>query len=60
VVDGDIALADVTEAVAAGSEAMIGPFPAQHFAAHDGTGLADVTYSGVTSVTVAAIKLSQP
>lgn len=37
---------------------MIGPFPHEHFAASDG--LADITYSGVTGLTVAAVRVSQP
>ena len=38
---------------------MIGPFPADVFAAA-ADGLAAITYSGVTSLTIAAIKLTQP
>ncbi len=37
-------------AVGAGARARIGPLPAQRFAASDGLG--DITYSGVTSLTV--------
>lgn len=55
----DVAIADVAVAVPAGQDRVIGPFPAQFFA--DPTdGLADITYSAVTSVTVAAIQLKQP
>lgn len=36
--------------VAAGTRAKIGPLPAQRFAGTDGLG--DITYSGVTSLTV--------
>lgn len=42
--------------IPAGSEEMVGPFPANRFNASDGTGVA-VTYDGVTSLTVAAISL---
>mgnify|MGYP001562877003 CR=1 FL=1 len=38
---------------------IIGPFPADVFAAA-ADGLAAVTYSGVTSLTIAAFELSQP
>ncbi len=43
---------DVNDAVVvgAGARAKIGPFPAQRFQGSDG--LADITYSGVTSLTV--------
>lgn len=56
---GDIPLADVAVSVPNASERMIGPFPASHFA--DPTdGLADITYSGVTALTVAVVRLTQP
>lgn len=58
--DGDIALASDAVTVAAGAEALIGPFPPQAYSAVDGSGLADVTYSAVASVTVGAFSLSQP
>jgi hypothetical protein len=48
-------LHDSVTSVAAGAEAMIGPFDKQFFTAS--TGKASVAYSGVTSVTVAAIKV---
>jgi len=38
---------------------MIGPFPAEIFA-NSADGLCDLTYSGTTNLTVAALKLSQP
>ena len=59
-VDSDLALGNLVVTVANASEKMIGPFPAQLFVAADGSGLADVAYSAVTSVTVAAIRLNQP
>jgi len=49
------AIGDVTNSIGAGGDEFMGPFPAQHFAAADG--LADITYSGVTSVTVAVLKV---
>ncbi len=39
-----------TATVAAGARHKIGPFPAQRFGGNDGQG--DITYSGVTSLTV--------
>lgn len=56
----DVAEADVAVAVANGAEKMIGPFPASHFANPSDSGLAAITYSGVTSVTVAVLELVQP
>lgn len=54
-----LAVADVVVVVGAGAQIHIGPFPAEHFA--DPTdGLADMTYTGVTSVTVSAVRLSRP
>lgn len=51
------AIADTAVSVSAAGEAMIGPFPSRHYA--DPTdGIADISYSGVTSVTIAAIELS--
>jgi hypothetical protein len=41
--------------VPAGSEEMIGPFPVHRF--NSAAGSASITYSGVTSLTIAAIKL---
>lgn len=50
---------DVVVSVGAGTDRFIGPFPFTYFA--DPTdGLCDVTYSGVTSVTVAAFRLAKP
>lgn len=51
-----LAIADVSVSVTNAQSRLIGPFPAEAFA--DPTdGLADITYSGVTSVTVGAFKL---
>lgn len=47
-------LADIPIVVAAGTTAVVGPFPAD---LDNGNGLVDVTYSAVTSVTVAAVTL---
>lgn len=52
------AVANVVVAIAAGAEKMLGPFPYEYFAQSDGTAAA--TYSGVTSLTVAVLKLSKP
>lgn len=49
------AQADISVAVPAGEERMIGPLPKGAF--NDGNGLANVTYDAVTSVTVAAISM---
>lgn len=46
---------DPTVAVANGTHKLIGPFPPRYF--NDANGRVGVTYSGVSSVTVAAIKL---
>lgn len=60
-----VPLADATSSVAAVSidattgDTMIGPFPYEFFAAA-ADGLAAITYSGVTSLTIAVIKVSQP
>jgi hypothetical protein len=51
-----IDVADIAVSVPNGSERMIGPFPTNLFNAS--TGKASITYSGVTSVTIAAIKVS--
>jgi hypothetical protein len=51
-----IDIADIAVAVPNGGERMIGPFPVSLF--NTSTGKASITYSGVTSVTIAAIKVS--
>jgi hypothetical protein len=53
------AIADNAIAIAAGAEKLIGPFPAEHYQ-DSSTGLAAVTYSGVTSLTIGAFALAQP
>ena len=59
-----VPLTDLTETFAAVSipattgDKMLGPFPYEHFAQSDG--LADITYSGVTNLTIAVVKVSQP
>jgi len=51
------AIADVAVSVpATPGERMIGPFPAPSFGA-PADGLADITYSGVTSLTIAVIEV---
>lgn len=54
-----LTISDVSNAVANATEGMIGPFPANFFA-DPTTGLATVTHSFTTSVTVGVFKLSQP
>lgn len=54
-VDGN-AVADPVVAVGAGVTKAIGPFPRYIFG--DATGLVQVTYSGVTSVTVKVLKVT--
>lgn len=49
------AIGDVGVAVAAGEEAFIGPLTVQHFANSDGQ--VDITWSAVTTVTFAAVKV---
>lgn len=53
------AVADNAVAVAAGAEKMIGPFPSE-FYGDPTTGVASITYSAATSVTIGAFALSQP
>ena len=52
---GDITKANGGAAVAAGGIDLFGPFPSRPF--NDADGKVQVTYSGVTSVEVAAVKL---
>lgn len=47
------AIADNAVAVGAGAEAMIGPLPYEHYASPS-TGVGNITYSGVTSLTIGA------
>lgn len=54
-----ITIGDVSVSVGAGVTRDIGPFPYEFFA-NPTDGLADITYSGVTSVTVGAWRLKQP
>lgn len=46
---------DLVVAIAAGAEKMIGPLPASRFA-QTTTGLVNISYSGVTSLTVGAFR----
>ena len=57
-VDGDLAVTDLAVAVGAGAEKMIGPFPAQHFADPALSGAAAISYSGVTTLTIAVLELA--
>ena len=54
---GRITRADRVVAVAAGVEKLIGPFAPKVF--NDAAGIVAVTYSGVTTVTVAVLELGQ-
>lgn len=56
VTPGPVSLPSYSVAVAASADAMIGPFP---MAYRDASGNINVTYSAVTSVTVAAIKVAR-
>jgi len=49
-----LAAPDITVAIPAGDEAFLGPYPAGEVA-QGSTGLCDVTYSAVTTVTVAVL-----
>lgn len=51
-----LAEADVAVSVPAGGERMIGPFPFETYA-DPATGLGSITYSGVTSLTLAVLKV---
>ena len=53
-----IETADVAVAVPAAGERFIGPFPANIFG-NPADGRADITYSGVTSLTIACFALDQ-
>ena len=55
---GGLAITDAISSVANATEEFIGPFPAQHFA-DPATGLATVTHSFTTSVTVAVVRAAQ-
>jgi hypothetical protein len=51
---GQVAVPAISVSVPAGSEKMIGPIPAAYI---DATGNINVGYSGVTSLTIAALRL---
>lgn len=53
---GNLAVPDVSVAIAAAGEAFIGPFEKAY---RDGAGLLTIDYSDVTSVTSAAFKLAR-
>jgi hypothetical protein len=52
---GDAVKQDQTLTVAAGSTAVMGPFPKRAF--NDGSGNVQVTYSAVTSVEIAVVEI---
>lgn len=53
----DVAITDLAVPVAAGARSRIGPFPGGTFADSTDSGLCQISYSGVTSLTIAAIEL---
>jgi hypothetical protein len=55
----DVPIADTQVSVPAGDDRFIGPFPA-HLYQDPADNLADITYSGVTSLTIAALRVSKP
>lgn len=55
---GNLTAANGGGAVAAGAARVFGPFPAEIY--NDSSGNVQVTYSGVTSLTVQAIKVPAP
>lgn len=55
---GDITISDTAVAIPAGEQRVIGPFPQARF--NNSSGQVSMTYSGVTSLTVATIKLPRP
>jgi hypothetical protein len=55
------AIADNTFSVPATTgDVLAGPFPAEEYADPANSGLTTITYSGVTSLTIAAIQIQQP
>jgi hypothetical protein len=53
------AIADNAVAIAAGVEKMMGPYPPESYGAV-ADGLADITYSGVTTLTIGVFDVSIP
>lgn len=53
------AVADTAVSVPAAGERLIGSFPAEHYANPADVGLAAITYSGVTSLTLAVLTLGE-
>jgi hypothetical protein len=54
----NVSITSLAVSVPAAGERMIGPLPPEIFMATDGTGLGDITYSGVTSLTVGVFDLT--
>jgi hypothetical protein len=54
-VDG-LAVADLTASIGAGETRMVGPFPTAVYS--DGSGNVSLTYSAVTTVTLAVVKVA--
>lgn len=57
---GGLDIADVSVAIPAGQERMIGTFPAELYANPADAGKAAVTYSAVTTVTVGVFRARRP
>jgi hypothetical protein len=55
---GDIAIPNLTMAVSGSSEKTFGPFPASVYASSTGT--TAISYTAVTSLTIAVISMEQP
>ena len=57
---GGQAIGNVVVSVPAAGERMIGPFPANFFGDPTNAGLGAITYSGVTSLTIAVLRSRAP
>ena len=53
---GLVTISDISVAIAAGAEKFIGPIDPNAYNSTSGTGTVAITYSGVTSLTIAAIQ----
>ncbi len=56
----DLATGNLVVSVPAAGERMIGPIRPEHFADPALSGAAAITYSGVTSLTIGVLELTQP
>jgi hypothetical protein len=57
ILGGTVQIGNPANTVAAGAEKFMGPYPANVFADYTNSGLAAVTYSGVTSLTIGAFRV---